>query len=543
MRAWLVAVCSIVSIAGEARAQDTWSDPFPGVRRLARRTPSQNINVLVVDLCAAGVSVRATGAGEKGRVVSSFAEAVGAVAAVNGDFFGAGFSTDGLSIHGGQHWSGADHGYVAPLAFGAHRALLRPHEDQTGPEAWMQEVVSGHPTILWDGAQRDNNGDPLCSNRHPRTAVGLSADGRTLVVAVVDGRATTRIGMTCDELSALLRELGADDGMNLDGGGSSTMWLAGAGVVNVPSDGSQRTVANHLGIHAAGSGDAPFCPSRAPRGYLDSASCEAIAGWAQDEDRPDEAIAVRLSFDGAREMDVVADESRDDLCEAIGSCAHGFSVAVPGGLRDGQPHTVQAFGLDAEGVFTQPLVGDGMTVTCEPLAAPLAPGDGVKRHITSPESLAAWGLGFIDVLPVDDGVVESYEEGEPMAPAPDVARAADGTLWLLELGVRRRLGDGAVAAWKLDVAAARDLAAEEMGAVPEGAPVVGVAYALKGSGPAVYVVDVNDPTDPDADVPGASDEGRDVAGSCAVGGGGGGAGGRVLVMVMVMVMVIVRRRR
>src|SRR5688500_14567947 len=106
-----------------------------------------------------------------------------------------------------------------------------------------------------------------------------------------------------------------------------------------------------------------------------------------------------------------------------------------------------------------------MTVTCEPVAAPLAPGDGVKRHITSPESLAAWGLGFIDVLPVEDGVVGSYEEGAPMAAAPDVARAADGTLWLVELGVRRRLGDGAVAAWKLDVAAARDLAAEEMAAV------------------------------------------------------------------------------
>jgi hypothetical protein len=486
-------------------------------------------------------------------VVSSFGEAVGAVAAVNGDFFGGGYSTDGMSIHAGQQWSGADHGYVGPLAFGAHRAELRPHEDQTGPEAWMQEVVSGHPTILYDGAQRDNNGDSLCTARHPRTAVGLSADRRQLIVAVVDGRATTRIGMTCDELSGLLKEMGADDGMNLDGGGSSTMWLAGVGVVNVPSDGAQRTVANHLGIHASGAGDAPFCPSRPPRGYLDGASCEAIAGWAQDEDRPDEVIGVRLSFDGGgRAMDASADVPRDDLCDAIGSCAHGFSVPVPNAMRDGLPHTVEAFGLDAEGVFTQRLVGETMTVTCSAPAAPLAPGHGAIRHVTSAESLAAWGLGFIDVLPVGDDVVAGYVKGEPMPAAPDVVRVAGGeteaeTLYVVDLGVRRLASAEALAAWKLDAAAAREVSAEELAALPEGAPLMGVAYALQGSGPEVYVIDVEDPTDPDAVVPGQGQEG-DVGGGCGVvAGGGGGRGARgpglVGVLALVMVMVTVARRR
>ncbi|HUS63748.1 MAG TPA: phosphodiester glycosidase family protein [Kofleriaceae bacterium] len=535
MRSWIAALCLIGSIAGEARAQDTWSDPFPGVRRLARRTSNQNINVLVVDLCAAGVSVQTTGDAEKGRVVSSFGEAVGAVAAVNGDFFGGGFGTDGISVHGGAHWSGTDHGYAGPLAFGVHRVELRPHEDQTGPEAWMQEVVSGHPTILWDGAQRDNNGDSLCSARHPRTAVGLSADRRQLIVAVVDGRASTRIGMTCDELSALLREMGADDGMNLDGGGSSTMWLAGAGVVNVPSDGAQRTVANHLGIHASGAGDAPFCPSRPPRGYLDGASCEAITGWAQDEDRPDEVIGVRLSFDGARELDAPAGDARDDLCDAIGSCAHGFSVPVPAALRDGQPHTVQAFGLDAEGVFTQALSGDPMMVTCAAPPTPLAPGDGSLRHITSADSLAAWGLGFIDVLPVTDDLLATYGVGAPMPAAPDVVRvAATGSLFVVDGGVRRPASLEALAAWKLDPAAAREVSPDELAPLPPGAPLLATAYALQGSGPEVYVIDVSDPTDPDAAVPGEGD----LGGGCAAGGDGGG---RVLVLVLVLVLVTRRR--
>jgi MYXO-CTERM domain-containing protein len=241
-------------------AQDTWTDPFAGIRRLHRRTSNQDIQVLVVDLCAAGVSVRATADGERRRVVSSFGRLVGAQAAVNGDFFSfETYSTNGPSASGGVVWGGADHDYVTPVAFGLRRVSMAPHEATGGVEPWMQEIVSGHPTILAAGTVRES-GDPLCTNRHPRTALGLSADRRTLFVAVVDGRATSRIGMRCDELAVLLRDLGAHDATNMDGGGSSTMWLAGTGVVNHPSDGSERVVANHLAILAAGSGAAPHCP-------------------------------------------------------------------------------------------------------------------------------------------------------------------------------------------------------------------------------------------------------------------------------------------
>jgi hypothetical protein len=269
----LVLVASAVTVAPLSRAADTWTDPFPGVKRLHRKTSNQNANALVVDLCAPGVSLRATASGEKGKKTSAFASLVGAQAAINGDFFGSGYSTDGMAMSGGSLWGGADHGYVGPIAFGDNKADVIPHEQVAGPEPWMREVVSGHPTILWGGAQRDNNGDPLCSNRHPRTAVGMSADRRTLILAVVDGRKPDRIGMTCDELSALLKELGASDGMNLDGGGSSTM-VVGGGVVNYPSDGTERTVGNHLALYASGSGPAVSCPIPAFRGEFVDAG-----GW------------------------------------------------------------------------------------------------------------------------------------------------------------------------------------------------------------------------------------------------------------------------
>ncbi|HEY5945543.1 MAG TPA: phosphodiester glycosidase family protein [Kofleriaceae bacterium] len=259
----LFTLCSAaIGLSRPASAQDTWSDPYPGMRRLHRVTTNQNINVLVVDLCAPGISVRATKSGERQRTVSSFGTLVGAEAAINGDFFSfSDYSTNGPSMSGGAAWGGVDHDYVAPVQFGANRVALPGHESTAGVEPWAREVVSGHPTLLVAGNPRDNNGDTLCTARNPRTALGFSATKQQLLLAVVDGRATDRIGMTCDELGALLKGLGATDAVNLDGGGSSTMWLAGPGVLNFPSDGSQRVVANHLAIQAAGTGGAPNCPN------------------------------------------------------------------------------------------------------------------------------------------------------------------------------------------------------------------------------------------------------------------------------------------
>ena len=89
-----------------------------------------------------------------------------------------------------------------------------------------------------------------CTTRNPRSAVGISADKKKLIVAVVDGRSSISAGMTCTELAALMKSFGADDAFNLDGGGSSTMYIRGTGVVNKPSDGTERVVGNHLAIFA-----------------------------------------------------------------------------------------------------------------------------------------------------------------------------------------------------------------------------------------------------------------------------------------------------
>ena len=77
--------------------------------------------------------------------------------------------------------------------------------------------------------------------------MGLSRDRRTLLILVADGRREGVPGLTLPELAAVMVEAGACTALNLDGGGSSALWLRDR-IVNRPSDGFERKVANHLGV-------------------------------------------------------------------------------------------------------------------------------------------------------------------------------------------------------------------------------------------------------------------------------------------------------
>jgi len=87
----------------------------------------------------------------------------------------------------------------------------------------------------------------------PRTAVGIDRDTDEVLILAVDGRQSTSRGYTMVELADQMVDLGADEALNLDGGGSTTMVVRGSAgkdrVVNSPSDGFQRHVANSLAVH------------------------------------------------------------------------------------------------------------------------------------------------------------------------------------------------------------------------------------------------------------------------------------------------------
>ncbi len=107
------------------------------------------------------------------------------------------------------------------------------------------DAIGGVPLLVSGG--RDVVGTcvgSVCS-RNPRTGVGVTANGRILLV-VVDGRqAKWSVGATMHEFAKIFRRLGATYALNLDGGGSSTMVVKGT-VVNRPSSGFQRRVTNAL---------------------------------------------------------------------------------------------------------------------------------------------------------------------------------------------------------------------------------------------------------------------------------------------------------
>ena len=258
-----LSVIALVLSAGlllTATAQASWDTIAPGVeyQSMTQSGPVQ-VRAARVDLCEAGVNVRATTEAENPGTTSSFGSSVDAEVAVNADFFDGSFNPIGFAMGDGDVWSPDPdtHGFVAA---GDYQVMVSsPLDSPNTPKGWMSEAVGGNIMVLTDGTVTQDSGD-FCTTRHPRTVAGLSADETQLILAVADGRSPNSIGMTCTELGQLMADLGAHNALNLDGGGSTTMWRSGVGVVNTPSDGTERTVANHLAVIADGSSPAMSCP-------------------------------------------------------------------------------------------------------------------------------------------------------------------------------------------------------------------------------------------------------------------------------------------
>jgi hypothetical protein len=135
----------------------------------------------------------------------------------------------------------------------ARRGTIRVVARLDTPPTTPRAVVGGWPRLLLHGENVGARSDSLegtfprfSSGRHPRSAIAFTRDSSTLLLVVVDGRRPWSVGMSLGELAEALRSLGGWEAMNLDGGGSSTLWIRGS-IVNYPSDATgERAVGNAL---------------------------------------------------------------------------------------------------------------------------------------------------------------------------------------------------------------------------------------------------------------------------------------------------------
>ncbi len=266
--------------ASPALATDTWTSVRPGVDWLHRTTGGgtpQDIQAVRIDLSTGVIGLRASmdapGA-ERGVGTDTFAQSVGALVAIGGDWSD-GYTPVGLAVGNGFMW----HDHYSDPSIGATWGTF-------GCDVWNGCTIEALPPLpdLWwyaptiapwryynavgaNGLLMLDDGVPLsgcydgCSGdscRNPRSMVCLEQGGGHLWFIAVDGRRTGASGMTCGEARDLATDLGCWDAAMLDGGGSTSIWIDGA-IRNQPSDGGPRPLANHVGIVYADTPDAE-CP-------------------------------------------------------------------------------------------------------------------------------------------------------------------------------------------------------------------------------------------------------------------------------------------
>lgn len=208
---------------------------------------SQNISILEIKMDGKNRIDMAAETHEL-KPTSTFGREHQALAGINGTFFDMknGGSVDYLRIEGKvlnesreEEKNKIPFIQNAAVVIDGHKLSIagRDSSDKWESNLKGEDVMVSGPLLLKGGQQVKIDSAGFCVKRHPRTAVVVKGDWVWFVT--VDGRNDKATGMSLFELAKVLRWLGADDAINLDGGGSTTMWVSGfpdGGVINHPSD-------------------------------------------------------------------------------------------------------------------------------------------------------------------------------------------------------------------------------------------------------------------------------------------------------------------
>jgi hypothetical protein len=256
----LALVCALATPAFAGFTMTFSADPHPGMHRETWTDSAipARIRLVQIDLSSSEIAVYATPESDRGITTTEFATRKNAQLAINGDAFAVnGYVPRGLAMGASNPWSQTSddttssvfhfrrEGERTSAAIIPPEAVITPMDLPEGTEG----IISGRPLLVRQSvavAQFDcNDSTSMPCQPAPRTAIAVSPDGRYLWLAVVDGWQSGSIGVTCSQLADFLVARGAGMAMALDGGSSSTLFLDGD-VISSPSDGVERSVANHL---------------------------------------------------------------------------------------------------------------------------------------------------------------------------------------------------------------------------------------------------------------------------------------------------------
>lgn len=216
----------------------------------------KHVHIVSVDLSCPDIQIIGTPKDESGTT-SSFALKNNTTVAINGTFFDENRAPMGLNITSGQligpHKDSAVYSFMACTK--DKKCFIEPSNKITKAKKEWDFAISGWQTLK-NGkfyCDTDNENSKCMRNgrfNHPRTAIGLSKDGNTLYIIVVEGRLIEYRGYTLYELAKEFEKLDVPIALNLDGGGSTTLVINGTRVNRLPPGQLyiERSVANHLGI-------------------------------------------------------------------------------------------------------------------------------------------------------------------------------------------------------------------------------------------------------------------------------------------------------
>lgn len=148
---------------------------------------------------------------------------------------------EGFSVLSGQ---GAGRTFLENLAIGQTvKVNMGIFTLQDTTQVPAKQMVTGNALVLKNGELTiRNTNETYNSQLYPRTGIGMSQDGKTLYLITID-KGNGSIGASTATMCGILNSCGAWNATSMDGGGSAQMMLRG-NIVNNPSDGSERAVAN-----------------------------------------------------------------------------------------------------------------------------------------------------------------------------------------------------------------------------------------------------------------------------------------------------------